>query len=276
MQIRKFLKPRLAFFILIFIYNLSFASQQNLHICVFHINGVNTKIDEAADNLKALRDKANIRSNFISWNLLYNQTHGLLSSDLWDVFRQKRQENQNLSIDDYVAVYMKVRHLSYPKGSKDYEILKENIKDYYAEDLGYVGKNFDDIHDQFHNIVGDMYTSIKELAKINDDPKNTYVLFIPHSQGCLYANSLKNLEVSGDNKVSIGIPSENIGIFAIANPADKVDSTLMPLPNFYVGDADDSLKQYITADNDFVINSLRSFSLFTPASNQPLPATLCI
>ena len=263
MQIRKILSIHIILH-LFFYPSISFFLTNNQSIDVFHINGVNTSRRDAIQNLKQLHDLANVRSNFIKWNLLYNQTHGLLASDLWDVFRQKRQENRNLTIDDYVAVYMKANHLSYIKGSKKYQELKENIKDAYAEDIGYVGKNFADIHNQFHSVVDEMYVNLKTVMQI-EDPKNTYILFIPHSQGCLYANSLRELEVSSENKQNIGMPKENIEIFAIASPSDKVSM---------IGNADDKQKKYITADNDFVINALRAFSLFSPVSNQPMPATI--
>src|SRR5579862_7745874 len=145
--------------------SLAISATNKQQIYIFHINGINTSPFEARANAQALKDVANIDSNFITWDFLYNETHGLLASDLWDVFRQKRQENKNLTIDDYVDTYMKAHHLSYPKGSKEYEDLKANIKNDYINDLGFVGKNFYDIHDQFHEKVGEMAENIHQLIK---------------------------------------------------------------------------------------------------------------
>lgn len=238
-------------------------------IFVFHINGVNTNHIDARRNLETLKEISNISSNIITWDYLYNPSHGLLASDLWDVFRQKRQENQNLTIDDFIAVYMKTYHLAYPVDSKEYAALKEQIKDLYTKDIGFVGYNFDVILNQFHDKVNPLTDSIVSLIKSRQDAGPTLVLLIPHSQGNLYANSLRNYLIDAEK-----FPEENIGIYGIANPADRVESSVYPQNNNLVGDPPDNRVQYITADNDFVINSLRFFSFFSPITNQPLHANI--
>lgn len=69
----------------------SFASTDKQPIIyILHINGVNTLPYEAENNLRMLQDVSKIRSNVITWGVLYNPTHGSLARDLSDVYRQKK------------------------------------------------------------------------------------------------------------------------------------------------------------------------------------------
>lgn len=240
----------------------------NPNLFIFHINGINTTRNEALVNLRMLHDTAKIRSNVITWNVLYNATHGKISRDLFDVFIQKKEENKELTIDDYVILFMKVYDLSYPVGSKEFELIKDIIKDKYLQDMGFVGYNLENIFNDYEQITN-LTNSMVELIKCHENSDKNIVLLIPHSQGTLYANSLRNYLVDTRN-----ISKNNIGIYAIANPADKIESTVYPETNYYVGDPPDEGVQYITADNDFVINSLRVFSNFSPVTNQPMSANI--
>ncbi|MDD3267423.1 MAG: hypothetical protein PHC75_09640, partial [Burkholderiales bacterium] len=81
---------------------------------IFHINGINTSLDQARANKDELNKALNIQSNVIANNgqvdLLYNSDgNGIctLCNQLRDVFNQKRFENVN--IDDYVKVYIAYR-----------------------------------------------------------------------------------------------------------------------------------------------------------------------
>lgn len=243
------------------------SADANPRVFIFHVNGVNTTEAEAKKNSQQLLDVAKIDSNIITWDYLYNPTHGLLPNDLWDVFRQKREEKQDLTIDDYVVAYMKAHNLSYPVNSNDYKNLKDHIKEAYAKDLGYVGYNFDTILQQFHDKTPNkLAASVVNLLNSQQDRKQTIVLLIAHSQGVLYANALHNYLVQAED-----FPDFNIGIFGIASPADRITTGIYPAPE----DKQDILRwPYVTADNDFVINSLRGFSFFPPQSNQPLPGTI--
>lgn len=182
---------------------------------------------------------------------------------------KKKQENKNLTLEDYVDVYMKANNIHYENGSTEYETLKDNIKETYSKDLNFVGCNFDKIVNDFHKEITKLSSGIIRMIRDRNDTDNTILLLVPHSQGNLYANSLRNYLVSAEK-----IPAKNIGIYGIANPADRISSTAYLLPSYLVGDVEDNYAQYITADNDYVINSLRRFSSFSPVTNAPLNANI--
>lgn len=186
-----------------------------------HINGINTSLTEAQDNLDQLTSLQTSKTNLVKWRLLYNQTDGLWS-DLSDVFHQKAQEQQAVSLDDYVEVYMKVNNLHYEPGSPDYEIVKAGIKDDFINDPQYSGHNLESIVTQLHQII--------------PDPKDSYILMIPHSQGNLYANQLYEYLLSNNEYTAT-----QLRIFGIASPANKVAG---------YGD-------YVTSSNDLIVNGLR-------------------
>jgi hypothetical protein len=113
--------------VVLFLFSLtSFADPlpgQMPRVYIFHINGINTEFEEALDNLNNLKAVTYIKSNILTWDLLWNETHGLLTSDIWEVMKMKKQESQNLTIDDYIITYIERNRLNYPKGSERYNIL---------------------------------------------------------------------------------------------------------------------------------------------------------
>lgn len=155
---------------------------------IFFINGVNTTPDEADANLSHLENLVSENIN-ITWNVLYNSTHGLIKSDLWDVIRQKRSEEKNYNVQSYLS-----------------KNPKSTLQD-YLYDTAYVGKNLSDIVEQFHN-------------RFPSDPKDSYALIISHSQGNQYANQLWDYLVNGE-----GFPKDHIALFGIASPADRVEGS---------------------------------------------------
>lgn len=225
-------------------------------IILFHINGVNTTREQALENQNALKESAKISSNIIIWDILYNSTHGNLALDLLDVFHQKRQEGKDLTIDDYVLVFMKAYNLNYAKGSKEYNELKDNIKEHYRGDPSFVGTNLYEIIDQFHDKLPPPYIAIVELLNsYTAKGKTPYVLLMPHSQGNLYANQLWDYLVNGDH-----FPRNHLAILGFASPTDHMN-----------GDG-----TYLTATNDYVISSLSIFSTFVPKTNKPLSGNIKI
>lgn len=262
---------KLIFIALTFNFSAYAQTLQSPRIFVFHINGVNTVFADARENLDNLMAVSGVKSNIINWDVLFNPSHGLLASDLWVTLLQKRHENKNLSIDDYVIAYMKAYNLHYKPGSQEYKNLKENIKDLYRKDPSFVGRNLDYIVDQFHEKTSSAFTSIKNLLAEYKNKKDVYVLLLPHSQGNLYANELWDYLVHAEN-----FPASHLALFGIANPADKIKGTVeIPKPNH--GDpSKEQLIKYITAKDDFVINSLRIFSYFLPETNQPMPSNVGI
>ena len=207
------------YFLLLFLIPTICAASPNIY--ALHINGINTSITEAQDNLDHLNGLTETKTNLLKWKLLYNQTSDLWG-DLADVFRQKAQEKSQITLDDYVMIYMKANDLHYESGSSDYEIIKAGIKDDFINDPQYSGKNLESIVSQLHTVI--------------PDAKNSYIFFIPHSQGNLYANQLYNYLLASNEYTA-----NQLKIFGIATPADEV-----------AGSGD-----YISSSNDLIINGLR-------------------
>ncbi len=230
-------------------------------VFIFHINGINTSFIEADRNRVSLQNTANTNSNIIIWDVIYNSTNGLLTSDIWDVMRMKKQESKNLTLDDYVVTYMKRNNLNYPVNSPEYKKLKNDIKQIYLDDSDVVGKNLSDIVKQFHDKVPPPYASVVELLNQykNVGTNNAYVLLIPHSQGNQYANQLWKFLVNDEH-----FPKSHLAIFGIASPTDEMLGTVKPA----------NQDNYYTADNDFVINSLAALSSFIPETKKPMGGNL--
>jgi len=88
--------------LLILFYSVSlYAIEPKMYI--FFINGVNTTADDANAHLEKLEDLMNYESNTITWNVLYNATHGLIKSDLIDFMKQKYKDDfPGRNLDDIV------------------------------------------------------------------------------------------------------------------------------------------------------------------------------
>jgi|LauGreDrversion4_2_1035121.scaffolds.fasta_scaffold16935_4 hypothetical protein len=195
-----------------------------------HINGINTNLLQARQNLDALAITTKLKTNIITWDILYNKTTGLWD-DLSDVFNQKAQEKQNITLDDFVVAYMKANDLHAESGTTEYEFIKQSIKDDFINDPQYSGRNLESIVTEFKQLV--------------PDRENSYILLLPHSQGNLYANQLYNYLTSTEN-----YDSQQLKIFGIAVPANEVSDS---------GD-------YVTSSNDLVINGLRLITSVLPAN----------
>lgn len=219
-------------------------------ITVFHVNGVNNTFADALNNVNNLRMVSNINSKVVAWDLLYNSTHGLLTSDLWEVMKMKKQEAKSMTIGDYVFNYMNRFKLDYPEGSPEYKRLEEKAKQIYHDDADEGGKNLPDLINQFK-------------AKVTNLNKETsYILFIPHSQGNQYVNQLWTYLVNKEN-----FQKSHLAVFGIASPTDHMEGTVKPItPNDQVG--------YYTADNDYIINSLAALLHFIPETTPPMKGNM--
>ncbi len=153
---------------------------------IFFINGINTTPDEADANLSKLESLIQDNDN-ITWNVLYNATHGVIRSDIWDVIGQKKAEKREYNVRLYKS-----------------HNPKSTLQD-YLYDPTYVGKNLKDIVNQFHKRFPTDYTE-------------AYALIISHSQGNQYANQLWDYLVNGE-----GFPRNHIALFGIASPADRIE-----------------------------------------------------
>ncbi|MEK6880742.1 MAG: hypothetical protein AABY22_14080, partial [Nanoarchaeota archaeon] len=120
------------FIVVIFLSSYAFAYPSS-KIYFLHINGVNTDRVKALKNLYELIEISKIKSNMVTYNILHNPTEGL-TADLQDVFKQKKQEGKEITIDDYVIAYKKTYNLHYEIGSEEYQKLKGEIKLKYLAD----------------------------------------------------------------------------------------------------------------------------------------------
>jgi hypothetical protein len=243
------MKTVLLWFSLLFI-SITVSATPNSKIYIFHINGINTSIEETISNAEALKNAAAIDSDMTSWDFLYNQSHGLWD-DLEDVFQQKAQEdNPKITLDDYVTAYFRYHDLDYPPDSADYAIVKAGIKDDYLNDPQFFGSNFEELLTQFHQKLpppeqqrlAEAARMVKSYAGMDNN-----VLFIPHSQGNLYANSLISYLVTEEL-----FPPTQISNFGIASPANTVINGRTKTTS------------YVTSSKDLVINGLR---ILRPALN---------
>jgi hypothetical protein len=196
---------------------------------IFFINGVNTTPDEANANLIYLEDTISDHPN-VTWNVLYNPTHGLLKSDIWDYMAQKHQERKNYDINFYTNYYINKHNIDCCESPEAFNAIKQSIKLKYIEDSSSVGKNLKGIVEQFHNRIPP-----------NSDLSNLYVLIISHSQGNEYANQLWDYLVNGE-----GFSKDHISLLGIATPTRKIDANII-----------NSNYGYVTADNDKIINISR-------------------
>lgn len=208
---------------------------------IFFINGVNTTADDANINMEKLEDLMNYESSTITWNVLYNATHGLIKSDVFDYIHQKKQADRHLSIDSYTNYYITNNNIDCCISLDQYENVKQSIRLQYLNDKKYVGMNLSDIVNQFH-------------LKFKGNKNDVYILIIAHSQGNNYANQLHDYLVNGEH-----FPVDHIAIFSIASPSHTVNGFVNPYTRF----------KYVTADNDHVINAVRLLP-----GHKPLPANV--
>lgn len=225
-------------------------------IYIFHINGIQNTEEKARENRDALDKYADLHSNIIANNghidLLYNKIPNVsctLCEQLMDTFSQKYYEN--LTVDDFVEAYIKDKKLDIKPGSDDYENLKANIGEKYYDNPFFMGENYLDIYHQFKaKVPDDSY--LLQYLKQGSSGEKPFVLFVAHSQGNLYANSLYEELTEKE-----GYTKYNLSIYGIASPATT------NLGNFisqtYYKD-----HGYITSLFDGVINALRIYVSFEP------------
>lgn len=218
-------------------------------ITIIHINGVNTTKEQAENNRDALESNLELDINLINnkqIELLYNQTHGFFLDVFWDTLGKKFKEIKYVSLDDYTDAYLE-------KHPEDFEIprdiLKEQIQKEY-NDLYFSLTNRDVVMEEFKKIIPQIESNNYAANK------SDYILLLSHSQGNLYANNVYD-ELINNEKLA----ANNISIFGIATPSRSIR-----------GNEPDN---YITATNDFVINSARLLEI-VPYYNNILPANVTL
>ncbi len=229
-------------FIILFLFITSTFATNLPHIYVFHINGISNTQQEAEDNAKALQRTMTIHTNLVAdyrVKYIYNPTHGFFFDILDDLQVQKAKENQVISIDDDVQAYMQDNNLSYPVNSPQYNALKNNMTSLYTNELyEAAGVDWDYVLSQFHDQVPSQPpVEFADVANILYNDANAYAIFIPHSQGNLYANILYEYLSSVEQ-----FDANKMMILGIGDPARDIKG---------------ANSSYITASNDYVIGASR-------------------
>lgn len=256
------------------------------HLYMLHINGINTAKEDAANNMKHLKDDSQVSGTsignyqYVIWDFVYNPTgttdknivvdkmHAAISTveNLIDVGWQKMWETSDrstLTFMEYTKAYMhsqgiEMNEENFTKYLNDPKLITR-YQDYIKHRGGF---NTSVIVDEFHQKVPYKFASVMKLLVDNNvrasngdySKSNDGVVLIPHSQGNLYANTLY-LYLTSEK-----IDRDQIAIFGIASPADK-NYSLSWLSygklylNRYLGDH--PIEPYVTSCSDPVINSLR-------------------
>lgn len=155
------------------------------HLFILHLNGINTTEAEARKNAKRLSEVTTLKSNMLTFSYVWNPTAdekngkriSHLLRNLVDVKDQKICEDiTQLSLEDFTDAWMKVHPWDwYPKGTPEYDKVKENIIPKYKEVLEMLsGENFDLIVDNFHNTVPAPFKSVTSLLETPYTQKPRY------------------------------------------------------------------------------------------------------
>lgn len=204
---------------------------------VFHINGINTTLDEAQRNRDKLKDALpyTINGKDLKVHLAYNVTRGYLS-DLADVYAQKSNEFPGITFVQFIASFVALTNNigTLPAAT---QVVLAYIREYVSNAMAnsaYVSLNDADLA----SVVADIRSETQG---------GQTVLLVPHSQGNLYANSAFAQVTNGPN----ALPPGSIGIMGVASPATYVAGK----------------GSYLTSTNDLVISGLRSqYPLTLPAN----------
>ncbi|MBM5571605.1 MULTISPECIES: hypothetical protein [Deefgea] len=186
---------------------------------IFHINGITTERDsaiESANQLKQLTKEKN--GDAIETNLAYNHTNGFFA-DIQQTFYQLKMQDPNTQ-DEKIAEAL----LGSIPPDMNMQVA-EAAKKYYLEKQELAALAQLTIDEQ-SEIIQDIKSNIQAGVK---------VLLVPHSQGNLFANSTYTRLTSNE-----GVKPEDIKIFGVASPADRV-----------LGNG-----AYLTSKSDVVIQSL--------------------
>jgi hypothetical protein len=206
------------------------AASCGINRVIIHINGIQTTRAEAIDNMKQLRARygPTYAGQPITYDYAYNNKSGFFAS-LAEVYFQKDVESDpTLSLAVAYAILGDTSKIVDPT-------LQAQIQETYVA-----------------SVAGNS-TAAAVVGKVQtiSDKVNAYlsagnaVVLVPHSQGCLYANSVFQKITGGTS------PNGQLKVAAVASPADSVS-----------GDPKNS--SYVTAKEDLVINvTLRAKGFFS-------------
>ena len=196
------------------------SSNCGINIELRHINGIWTGVDAVEKNLEALREQLGSSSggNQLSYKASHNATNGF-----WDLYFQKEIE-----ADAQKSRALALALVAGKTEGVDEGILQKINEEYQSDLL---------TNTTAENIVS---TTEKIAAAVNASlAAGRNVVLVPHSQGCLFANSVY-LAVNKNTA-----PSTRLKIVGVAETAASVagDNT-----------------SYVTAAEDTAIKFLRTFA----------------
>lgn len=205
---------------------------------LFHINGVDTDFEGATDNLIMLRTTYGnaYDSHIITYGLAYNATRGA-PIDLIDAFGQVIRGYPGATFRDWIRAVVFGMYNS---------VMTADVAAAIAKGVAAI---FDINRPPVYG-EADVY-SIESAIRTRHSA-NARVLLVPHSQGVIYANLVR------DRLVAVGgprtpIPSQSIGIIGVAAPRAVYGGL------------------YLTSVNDRAINGVRFVFPDTPAANITIP-----
>ena len=253
-------------FILLFLWvNISFA--QIPHVYALHINGINTTQREAKANADSLKVMANINSNMVSFNFVWNPTGDDTGKSFWsnlsDVMNQKAKEhNAAMSLDDFTRYWIKANNLpSYAESSVEFQKLKSQISANYITQLTQsAGVNFNEIINEFHDQVPMEFNDAIKLLKSEYVPKYQAKYYDTVATKDVQTNDFK-FDLSGLNKfyqtTTLNIP---------VNYSDTKNMVLL-IPHSQGNLYANSLYTYLTSIEKFPLNQIAIYGIATPANN---------
>lgn len=207
---------------------------------MIHINGIQTSRSNARDNMRALSSSygPTYAGQTITYDYAYNNSNGSLWSSLAEVYFQK-----DVEADPDLAAAVA------------YGILTGDISKITISSLQASLKS------DYQNLIAQNSTALAVATKTQTMVAkiNTYlnagadVVLVPHSQGCLYANSIFATIFSGsaggNTRNGSVASSSRLKIVAVGDPASGIAG-------------DPSNTSYVTAAEDGIINALRVQSFF--------------
>jgi hypothetical protein len=259
------------------------------HLFILHLNGINTTEQEAIDNAEALRRDVPLKSNMLTFSYVWNPSadektgEGIsnLLSNLVDVKDQKKYEYiTQLSLEDCTDAWMKVNPWDrYPKGTPEYDKVKENIIPKYKDMLEKLsGENFDPIVNNFHNTVPAPFKSVTSLLETPYTQKPRY------SEYDILSPATANLHNGANDRVLTEIELDKLtqhnqrqaeelnqdamarlGMTSSKNYLDTKNMVIL-VPHSQGNLYANELYNYLTGVEHFPPNQIAIFGIASPAS----------
>lgn len=227
---------------------------------VYFANGVGTAKDDADAFLIDMRIAYDAQFRTIeenseyTWSTAYNYTQGYLT-DVIQVFQQKMEEQGVVGISSYEVYQLIAAGLS-NDAIRTYlaaKVSDSTLIEYFTDELlEWLAESMLEIHVNALNdrlLVNSEHVGIYEANLLAGER----VLILAHSQGNLFTN-----EAIAQVRANQTERADSISYFGVATPASST-----------TGDA-----QYVTANDDVIINGLRIFEDVLPSNLDNDPGIL--